>query len=804
MPETPARRSTRWPILAVVATALGMLLTLPEPVSAQPARPTAEVPSPPADQAPGHRILLLYGEPRLTPAIVAQDAILRSVLTDRSSVPVTFYTEYLDLNLFHGTVPLPELRELLRRKYETRHIDLIVTGGSRVLRIALHNRAEFFSNAPIVFLGVDPTAAADLRLDRDVTGTWLHMGWADTLTAARRLQPDIRRVVVVGGASPTDRVWIEGAHRQLSAPGNPTEVVYLIDLSLDEIVAKVRALPKGTVVLVGVFFRDATGRDFSTPEAVTRIAAAASVPVYALTEAAIGTGVVGGHVSSFEAHGRVGAELALQMLAGERPPPTNKGTSVPMFDARQIERWGLDLRRLPAAGVVRFQEPSLWERHRTMALSAFAALLVQGGLIGGLLVQRAQRRRAQQSLAERLRFETLLSDLAARFAASTPVETEGAMQRGLQLIGESLGVDWATVRTLDERGDEARLAQAWTRKGVPSRPAVIRATQTPWIIARLRQDHVVHLTRPADLPDEAAIDRQTLQGIDTGSMVAVPLRGDGTVLGCLVVGTVREGRGWSDLLTGRLRLLAEVFAHALERQRAVDAAQESNAQIRDLAGRLMSAQEEERRRIARDLHDDASQELAALSIALSALGGRLPPDSAPGLREEVARLQARAVALAEGIRHLSHELHPGVLQHVGVAVALRSYCREFARTHGLPVTFQAEGDLESVPADVGLCLYRVVQEALGNVAKHAAAGEAHVTVERVGADVVLAITDDGSGFDQAAARSRRGLGLLSLDERARLVGGRLTIDTKPQRGTELRIVVPIIEVEDAARDRVAG
>jgi two-component system sensor histidine kinase UhpB len=271
-----------------------------------------------------------------------------------------------------------------------------------------------------------------------------------------------------------------------------------------------------------------------------------------------------------------------------------------------------------------------------------------------------------------------------------------------------------------------------------------------------------------------------------------------------VIGTAREGREWSDLLTARLGLLAEVFAHALERQRAVVAAQESNAQIRDLAGRLMSAQEEERRRIARDLHDDANQELAALSIALSALGGRLPPDSAPGLREEVARLQARAVALAEGIRHLSHELHPGVLQHVGVAVALRSYCREFARTHGLPVTFRAEGDLESVPADVGLCLYRVVQEALGNVAKHAAATEAHVTVERAGPDVVLAITDDGSGFDQASARSRRGLGLLSLDERARLVGGRLTIDTKPQRGTELRIVVPMIEAEDAARDRIAG
>jgi signal transduction histidine kinase len=597
---------------------------------------------------------------------------------------------------------------------------------------------------------------------------------------------------------------MDGARKQLSAPGNSIEVVYLTGLSLDDIVTKVRSLSKGAVVLAGVFFRDTTGRDFSTPEAVTRIAAAASVPVYALTEAAVGTGIVGGHVASFEAHGQVAAELALRMLAGERPPSTNSGTNVPMFDARQIERWGLDLRRLPAGSVVRFREPSLWERNRVMALSVLGALLLQGGLIGGLLVQRAQRRRAQQTLAERLRFETLLSDLAARFAATAPVDTERAIRRGLQSIGEGLGVDWVTVRTLDERGDEARLAQSWTRDGVPTRPAVIRAAQTPWIAARLRQGHVVHLARPADLPDEAVIDRQALQGLGARSMVVVPLGGGGAALGWLAVGTTREGREWSDLLTGRLRLLAEVFAHALERQRAVDAAQESNAQIRDLAGRLMSAQEEERRRIARDLHDDANQELAALSIALSALGGRLPSDSAPGLREEVARLQARAVALAEGIRHLSHELHPGVLQHVGVAVALRSYCREFARTHGLPVTFRAEGDLESVPADVGLCLYRVVQEALGNVAKHAAASEAHVTVERVGPDVVLAITDAGSGFDPAAARSRRGLGLLSLDERARLVGGRLTIDTKPQRGTELRIVVPMTEAEDAARDRIAG
>ena len=477
---------------------------------------------------------------------------------------------------------------------------------------------------------------------------------------------------------------------------------------------------------------------------------------------------------------------------------------MPMVDARQLERWGLDSAGCPPAASSCSRSRRCGNSTGAMALGAFGALLVQGGLIGGLLVQRAQRRRAQQSLAERLRFETLLSDLAARFAASTPVETEGAIQRGLQLIGESLGVDWVTVRTLDERGDEARLAQAWTRKGVPSRPAVIRATQTPWIIARLRQDQVVHLARPADLPDEAAVDRQTLQGSAPGPWSWCRSPGTATVLGCLAVGTAREGRGWSDLLTGRLRLLAEVFVHALERQRAVDAAQESDAQIRDLAGRLMSAQEEERRRIARDLHDDVNQELAALSIALSALGGRLPPEApgaarggrptagargragggdppplsrAPSGRAPARRRGRRAPQLLPRVR--ADAWPPGDVPGGGRA-------RERAgRRRALPLPGRAGRARQRRQA----CGGRRGARDRGRASGPTSCSPSR-TMER--------------GFDQAEARSRRGLGLLSLDERARLVGGRLTIDTKPQRGTELRIVVPITEVEDAARDRVAG
>jgi signal transduction histidine kinase len=160
--------------------------------------------------------------------------------------------------------------------------------------------------------------------------------------------------------------------------------------------------------------------------------------------------------------------------------------------------------------------------------------------------------------------------------------------------------------------------------------------------------------------------------------------------------------------------------------------------------------------------------------------------------------------LAKAIRTLSHSLHPGVLQHAGLVAALRGYCRGFEQEHGLPVTFRANGELGAVPSDTALCLYRVAQEGLGNVARHAKARSARVTIGREGNDVVLTIGDDGHGFDLAEARRQRGLGLISLEERIRLASGRLTIDSQPQRGTELRIAVPLSEARDAPRDRAAG
>ncbi|HEV3302130.1 MAG TPA: sensor histidine kinase [Planctomycetaceae bacterium] len=227
-----------------------------------------------------------------------------------------------------------------------------------------------------------------------------------------------------------------------------------------------------------------------------------------------------------------------------------------------------------------------------------------------------------------------------------------------------------------------------------------------------------------------------------------------------------------------------------ERQQITRALETSNQQIQELAGRLITAQENERGRIARELHDNACQQLAALSIAFSSVRRSLP-QSAEDAQREIGALQQRTIGLAEELRHLSHELHPAVLQHAGLTAALRGSFDEFGRLHRIAVEFRADGALEGLPAEVALCLFRIAQEAQKNIAVHAKAQHVHVALRRNADRLELTVRDDGQGFNILKARQLDGLGLVSMDERARLLGGRVQIDSAPARGTQIRAVVPL-------------
>jgi signal transduction histidine kinase len=742
-------------------------------------------------------VLLVYAETRTVPAHIARDEAFRATLHAGLLGGVFFYTEYLDATPLSASAEA-SLVEVFKDKYRARPIDLVVPTTSVGLRFVLRHRAQLFPDVPIVFMSVNKAASAGLDLSGNISGVWQWFDWAGTLDVALRLQPRTRRVAVVSGTGARDQTWLATAREQLAPYRDRLEIRYLPAPSLGDVLQGVARLPADAIVLLGTFHQDGSGREFIPAEVASRVSEAAAVAVYGLLEPQVGRGIVGGRVLSPTALAEQTAQLALRVLAGENPGPTAPSATVGMFDWRQLQRWRLDEGRLPAGSVVRFREPSVWERHRWWIVGGTALIVLQSTLIAALLVHRALRRRAQRALAERLRFETLLTDLSAMFATQAESEAEGRIETALRRVVEELKVDRASLLVFETASDKVRVTHTWAREGAPHLPEAVRGDELPWIASELRHGHVVRLGPLRDLAAESTVQR-SVERFGTRSEVVVPLVVGGATMGGLALATLREVRLWPEELVPRLRILADLFASALARQTAERAAHESATQIQSLAGRLIKAQEEERRRIARELHDGVNQKLSALSIALAALGQR-PASKGADLRADLARLQERASGLVEEVRQISHELHPGVLQHVGLVAALQGYCEEFENEHGLGVSFRAAHDLGVVPADPALCLYRATQEALGNAARHAKARHVRVTLTRDGADVKLTVADDGGGFDLTEARDRGGLGLISLDERVRLVGGQVTIQTSPQSGTEVRIVVPVPERADGAAD----
>jgi len=221
----------------------------------------------------------------------------------------------------------------------------------------------------------------------------------------------------------------------------------------------------------------------------------------------------------------------------------------------------------------------------------------------------------------------------------------------------------------------------------------------------------------------------------------------------------------------------------------------SKSELEVLAGRLITAQEDERRRVGRELHDDVVQRLAATAIEV----GRLERvGSLDDARAGLAQLKGAVVTLSKDVHQLSRQIHPAVLDEVGLAAAVERECRAFMERGGPPVDLRVVGTLDGLPKGAQLAVYRITQEGLRNVWQHADASEVSLQLQRDDLGVAIDLSDNGRGFDRADMRGPAGLGLASMEERARLLGGRLTVTSTPGGGTRVHALIPTAEADEAS------
>jgi signal transduction histidine kinase len=515
-------------------------------------------------------VVLLYPEARLLPEILAVEDAIRPTLDPDGAV--NLYTEYLDLARVSDEQYERRVIAFLREKYAGRRVDLVMPVAFPTLRFFLKHRAELFPGVPAVFCAANLDAVAGLELGSHITGVRLPSAWGATLEAALALQPGTRRAVVITGTSEIDQNLQAAAAHDLARYGDRVEVTYLAGWPIARLLDEVAALPKDSVVLFVSLLRDQAGRLFTDPEAVSLIARASSVPVYSWSETHLGHGIVGGRLASFEIQGIRAAELAVRVLRGEQPetlPVVDGGGTAYMFDERQLRRWGLSASRLPPGSIVRYQEASLWALYGWNVVGAGALVVALALLSTGLLIERTGRRRAELSLGERLRFETLLAEQAATFSRVSGTDVDREIERALRRIADFLGVDWSSLTEYSEDSKTARVTHWWMAEGVDPQPVELGFEEIPWSVTRLRRGDTVRFTQIEELPESgAAVDRQTYRWLGVKSQVAIPLTVEGVVIGALAFSAVATERAWRDEFVQRLQLLGEVFANTLSRRRS--------------------------------------------------------------------------------------------------------------------------------------------------------------------------------------------------------------------------------------------
>jgi PAS domain S-box-containing protein len=408
--------------------------------------------------APVRTVLAIYWSSEDFPSTSVLEAAIRQTLRSRDDMPADYFAEYLESDRFSPDVAFESLRDYIQRKYRDRHIDVVIAVAEPALEFAIRYRATLFPDAAIV-VNVSAAPNASLRGEGSgITGLVSSPGDELTLQLALRLHPSTRRVLVVAYA-PTISFAERIRSLRTAAPG--VELSAFEEPSLERLLEAVRRLPERSLILYLRHSREDPGKVLFPTDVARLVSEAAPVPVYAITDSAIGTGVVGGVVRMRDQMGRRLAEMVSAILAGTRAQdmPVESVHLVPTFDWRQIRRWGIDPASLPAGSEILFRQPTLWELYRWYFVGAVTLLLAQSALIGGLLAQRRKRRRVEAALRESEAHFRVMADSAPVmiWKAGTDGVCDFVNMSVLRFTGrtfaEELGDGWTQVIHPDDRAN---------------------------------------------------------------------------------------------------------------------------------------------------------------------------------------------------------------------------------------------------------------------------------------------------------------------------------------------------------------
>jgi PAS domain S-box-containing protein len=695
-------------------------------------------------QTKPRQVLLLYSYERDFASHSAFARMFRPELSQSFGEPIDFIELSLQAARLNPDASDDSIVNELRSILPRRRLDLVVPIGGPAAVFAQAYRPQLFPTTPMLLAAVDRRFVQNRAPAANDTAVAVEHDPPQMIETMLRLLPDTTTVFVVIGASRFEQFWLEEVKQGLRRFEGRLTFIWANELSFEEILTRSASLPPQSAIFYGVLSLDAKGARHTEERTLGALHAAANAPIFGLHSTQLGRGIVGGPLLSIEDLSRTTATLAVRMLRGESPQNLTTPTQVaarPAFDWRELRRWGIGEARLQPGSVVLFREPTAWQRYRSQIMAGVTFLSVQAVFTIALLASLVKRRRAERSLRESEECFRLLSNAAPVMIWSAgPDQQRTNVNRGrLDFTGRPI---------------EAELGDGWTDAVHPDDLRHVRETFTQ-VFDRREPFRMQYRLR----------------------------RHDG------------EYRWILD--TGVPRFTADGFAGYIGSAIDVTELKLASVALSSLSRRLMQSHESEHARIARELNENLCQRMMGLTLELHSLS--------TGSRGEGTEMRARVEELSAQFGHLVSEIQAisdqsyRKLELLGLPTSVRSFCQHLSASYGATIDFRDEGVPDDLPTDVALAAYRVLQEALRNAVRHAAAGRVSVSLGGSRDELRLDVADEGVGFDPKVAMRGHGLGLVSMRERLNLVEGECLIESQPGAGTRIRARVPLRRERSEAR-----
>ncbi|MFB3904084.1 MAG: ABC transporter substrate binding protein [Acidobacteriota bacterium] len=692
---------------------------------------------------------------------------------------VYFQVEYMDTKHNAGAEYEEMLHQLFRAKYARLKFDVVVTADDAAFHFLLEHRQELFHGAPVVFCGLNDYSPELVEGQEDVTGVVEQADVKSTLQLALRLHPRARQLAVITDSSETGRTvkaQVESARPRLN---RQVQVIFLDNLPLTVIADRLSLLSADSVVYLGPCTVDFSGEGID-PASVARTLRLDRfpLPVYTTNRSFLGRGPVGGYVVSGVTHGKTAAGLAMRILNGEKAssvPVLIQTPELPMFDYPVLERFSIASSQLPSGSIVMRQPRSFYSQFRYWIWLGLIFLSCQSVLIVFLTLNIRKRKRAEASLrASERKYRVLTSSLPEivleldQNGRITFMNQPGLLRLQYQPedIKDKLSffdivapTDRERAReylsaSVDEKGDSFELSMA-ARDGYTF-PAIMRMNPL------IENEHRIGYRGLCFDISERKRAEEELQKLHDELEKRVQDR------------TCELARANSEL-----RIEIE------EKRRTEQELLESRKDLRRIAAHLETIREEENRRIAREIHDQLGTSLTAAKVELSSLEKASKPVE---MKPRIQALKKLLNTLSEDIRRISRNLRPSLLEDFGLKAAVEWFCTDFRHRTGIRCTLSLPDTLDCGDA-TATALFRILQEALTNVTRHANATQVDVKIRTEEETILLEIRDNGVGIEPDGM-CRDTLGIIGMQERAVRLGGFFSVTRIAEGGTMVAVRVP--------------